>query len=360
MTELHVYIGTYTSNGGEGIYLYSLDTVTGALRHLRTVVGVVNPSFLAIGAGGRFLYAVNEVEAYYGRPEGALSAFAIEAVTGELRFLNQQPSQGSAPCHLSLDHTGRHLFVANYGGGCVASFPINANGSLGPAAAHIRHQGKGPNRERQLGPHTHCVLPDPFNRHMLAVDFGIDGIIPYAFDSDRGTLRPISAMTGTQPGSGPRHLAFHPNGKWAYVIHELEARVTRYRYNGMTGALTEPLSLSCLPAGVMVENYGAALQVDPRGRFLYVSNRGHDGIAHFRIDPEDGSLAFAGSTPTRGKFPRHFTLDPAGRWLIAANQKSDSLVVFHVDEDSGALVDTGLGASVPAPVCVLAHVPRQR
>jgi 6-phosphogluconolactonase len=359
VAELHVYVGTYTSNGGEGIYHFSFDPATGALKPLKTLAGVVNPSYLAIEPGGRFLYAVNEVDAYYGRPEGALSAFAIEAGSGDLRFVNQQPSRGAAPCHLSLDHTGRHLFVANYGGGCVAVFPIRSDGGLGSSTFHARHQGSGPNRERQQAPHAHCVLPDPFNRHLLAVDLGIDRILPYAFDAERGALVPAAAGNEARPGSGPRHLAFHPNGKWAYVIHELESRVTHYRYNGMTGALTEAQSLSCLPPGGAGENYGSAIQVDPRGRFLYLSNRGQDGIAHFRIDAGDGSLAFAGSAPSGGRFPRHFTLDPEGRFLIAANQRSDALAVFLVDEGTGALEPIGAGASVPAPACVCMHAPRR-
>ncbi|MDQ3001923.1 MAG: lactonase family protein [Fibrobacterota bacterium] len=361
MTDLHVYIGTYTSNGGEGIYHFSMNSETGEIIRLKTMVGVVNPSFLAIEPGGRFLYAVNEVEAYYGRPEGALSAFAIEPVTGDLRFLNQQSSQGGSPCHLSLDHTGRYLFVANYGGGCVAVFPLHSDGALSPVSSHIRHQGSGPRQDRQEAPHVHCILPDPFNRHVLAVDLGIDRILAYGFDPDRGVLRPAAAPAyRANPGSGPRHLSFHPNGKWAYVVHELEARVSHLVYNGMNGALAELGSVSCLPPGFTAENYAAGIQVDPRGRFLYVSNRGHDSIVHYRIDEGDGSLEFAGSSPTGGKYPRHFTLDPAGNFLLAANQRSDSVSVFRVDAHNGSLENTGMSASVPSPVCLRVHIPRQR
>ncbi|MDB5051545.1 MAG: 6-phosphogluconolactonase [Fibrobacteres bacterium] len=361
MTDLHVYVGTYTSNGGEGIYLFALDAETGSLTRLQTMVGVVNPSFLTIEPGGRFLYAVNEVEAYYGKPEGALSAFAIEPGTGELRFLNQQPSRGASPCHISLDQSGRFLLVANYGGGSVAVFPLAPDGRLAPFSSHIQHQGSGPNQARQEAPHAHCVLPDPFNRHVLAVDLGTDEILAYAFDAERGVLRPGRApATRTKPGSGPRHLAFHPNGKWLYVVHELENRVSHYAYNGMTGALTELQAVSPLPPGFEGENFGAGIQVDPRGRFLYVSNRGQDGISHFRIDADNGSLEYAGCQPTRGKFPRHFAIDPGGRFLLAANQRSDSLMVFRIDAKTGDLEYTGHNASVPAPVCVHVHVPRQR
>ena len=358
---MHVYIGSYTSNGGEGIYQYSLDPASGELKRQRILAGVVNPSYLIIEPKGRFLYAVNEVDSYYGRPEGALSAFAIEPGTGQLRFLNQQPSQGASPCHLAFDRSGRFLLVANYGGGNLAVFPLMPDGSLGPVSFRQAHEGRGPNESRQESPHPHYVSPDPFNRHVLAVDLGADRLIAYSFDAERGSLRPaLNPYAASKPGSGPRHLAFHPAGKWVYVIHELEARVSHYAYNGLNGGLSELQSLSCLPPEFAGENYGSAIQVDPDGRFLYVSNRGHDSIAHFSIRPEDGSLALLGCTSTRGKFPRHFTIDPSGRFLLAANQRSDSLSVFRIDPKGGGLEWTGHEISVPAPVCVRVFDPRPR
>jgi 6-phosphogluconolactonase len=360
VADLHVYVGTYTANGGEGIYHFSLDPATGRLTKLKTIVGVVNPSFLALSRDGRFLYAVNEVDAYYGRPEGALSAFSIEPVSGDLSFLNQQPSKGAAPCHLSLDRNGRHLFVANYGGGSVAVFPIGRDGRLEASTCHVQHGGSGPNLARQQGPHAHCVVADAFNRHMLAVDLGADAIHSYPFDPERGALRPPVATVQAAPGSGPRHLAFHPNGKWAYAVHELQDRLTLYRYNGMTGSLAEERSVSLLPPDATGENHGSGVQVDARGRNLYVSNRGQDGISHFRIDGGDGIPVFAGSVPTRGRHPRHFTLDPTGAFLLAANQRSDSIVVFRVDGGSGALEPIDGETRVPAPVCLVAQAPRQR
>jgi 6-phosphogluconolactonase len=354
--ELRVYVGTYTSSGGEGIYLFAFDPVTGALSRRKTTIGAVNPSFLALGPQGRSLYAVNEVDTYYGRPEGALSAFSIEPGSGDLRFLNQQPSRGASPCHLSIDHTGRYVFAANYGGGSVAVFPIRGDGGLEPSSFHVDHQGSGPDAERQQGPHVHCVVADPFNRHLLAVDLGCDGVMAYVFDPERGALRTAPRLR-SKAGSGPRQITFHPNGKWAYVVHELEPRLTLYRYNGMTGILSEAQSVSTLPAGAELRNHASTLQVDAKGRFLYVSNRGHDSIAHFRIDEADGTLAFAGSASTLGRHPRHFTLDPEGRFLFAANQRSDSLAVFRVDPVTGDLENIGAVATVPAPVCVIAHAP---
>ncbi len=358
---MHVYIGSYTSNGGEGIYQFSLDPSDGALKLQHVLAGVVNPSYLIIDAKGRNLYAVNEVDTYYGKPGGALSAFAIEPGSGQLRFLNQQPSQGGGPCHLALDKAGRFLMVANYGGGNLAVFPVMPEGSLGPVAFRQIHEGSGPITSRQESPHPHFVSADPFNRHVLAVDLGIDRIMAYSFDAERGSMRPaVSPFTTSKPGSGPRHLAFHPGGKWAYVIHELEARVSHYAYNGLNGSLAEMQSVSCLPPESAGENYGSGILVEPGGRFLYVSNRGHDSIAHFDIRPEDGSLAYAGYTGTRGKFPRHFTIEPSGRFLLAANQRSDSVSVFRIHPDTGSLEWTGHEVSVPSPVCVRVLDPLQR
>jgi 6-phosphogluconolactonase len=240
-------------------------------------------------------------------------------------------------------------------------FPLAADGLLGPFTSQIKHEGSGPDPVRQEAPHAHCVLPDPFNRHVLAVDLGTDEILVYPFDANRGVLRPaLIPATRSKPGSGPRHLAFHPNGKWLYVVHELEARVVQYAYSGMTGALKELQAVSPLPPGFEGENFGAGIQVDPRGRFLYVSNRGQDGISRFRIDEADGALEYSGCRPTLGKFPRDFAIDPGGRFLLAANQRSDSLMVFRIEARTGDLEYTGHGASVPAPVCVRVHVPRQR
>jgi 6-phosphogluconolactonase len=350
---VHVYIGSYTSNGGEGIYQYSLDSATGALALVDTLAGVVNPSFLALAPGGRFLYSVNEVESYYGKPEGALSAFAVEAGSGRLRFLNQQPSLGASPCHLACDQSGRYLLVANYGGANLAVLPILPDGKLAPAVDSHRHQGAGPHPSRQEAPHPHFIAADPFNRHVLAVDLGIDRVMAYALDSERGALRPAhTPFTAARPGSGPRHLAFHPQGKWAYVVHELQERVVHYAYHAKDGALSEVASHSCLPAGHAGENYPSGIQLDPTGKFLYVSNRGHDSIAHFRVDGLDGGLEFAGCAPTRGKFPRHFDIEPGGRFLVAANQRSDSLSVFRIEPDTGSLEWTGRSVQVPSPVCV--------
>lgn len=350
---MHLYIGTYTSNGGEGICQFSLDHATGALETVHTLTGVVNPSWLAPAPGGRFLYAVNEVESYYGRHEGALSAFAIDRADGRLRFLNQQPSLGASPCHLAFDRAGRFLLVANYGGANLAVLPILPDGALAPAVAERRHSGSGPNAARQEAPHPHCVVPDPFNRHVLAVDLGIDQIAAYALDPETGALRPARApYTASRPGSGPRHLAFHPEGPWAYVVHELHSRVGHYAYDRDSGSLEERGWHAALPEGHAGENYPSGIALHPSGRFLYVSNRGHDSIACFGLSGGDGTPALIGCEPTRGKFPRHFAVDPGGRFLVAANQRSDSLTVFAIDQGTGALEWTGHSAAVVAPACV--------
>lgn len=369
MPETRVYVGTYTTNGGEGIYLYTLDRETGALRLTRTIIGVVNPSFLAMDAAHRFLYAVNEVDAYYGKPDGALSAFSVDSGDGNLHFLNQRPSMGSAPCHISLDKTDRVALIANYGGGSIATFRLDPDGKLGDCISHIRHHGSGPNLERQSAPHAHCILVDPDNRHALAVDLGLDRILAYELDPETGVLDPVAKISShAKPGSGPRQMVFHPNGSWAYAVHELESLITAYAYDRGTGSLRELGSLPTLripmvnaptpiptrsKEGSKEENYPACVQVDPRGRYLYVSNRGQDSIACYGINERDGTLTFRDCVPTGGKFPRHFSLDPEGRFLIAANQKSDCLTVFRIDAESGLPVPTEYTTKVPAPVCVL-------
>jgi 6-phosphogluconolactonase len=352
---LRVYVGTYTSNGGRGIYLYSLDPSTGILTPEKVISGVVNPSFLVLDPTHSFLYCVNEVDAYYGKPEGALSAFSVDAKEGELHFLNQKSSLGSAPCHISMDKTGKFVMVANYGGGSVAIFPIEADGRLADCSSHIIHTGSGAHPERQLAPHTHYISTDPSNQNLLAVDLGNDSIQCHPFDVNTGTVIKASfASVLAKSGSGPRQLTFHPNAKWAYVVHELESRVTAFTYVQATGTLHEMQSLATVPSGFMGESYGGTIETVLNGRFLYVSNRGHDSIAYFGIDPNNGTLTYLGWESSGGKFPRHFCIDPENRFLLVGNQRSDSIVVFRIDSETGAPIPTGYSLEIPSPACILA------
>lgn len=351
--ELLVYVGTYTSGASKGIYLYRLDLSDGSLKHAGTTAGVVNPSYLTLEPGGRFLYAVNEVEDFGGAKSGAVSAFAVEAKTGALRLLNQSASKGGAPCYVTTAETGRFVLVANYSGGNVAVLPVQADGSLGEAVDVEQGAGTGPNRKRQEAPHAHCVLLDPANKFAYSCDLGTDKVMVYRFDAAGGGLSPNSPPSfSAKPGAGPRHLAFHPGGRFVYVLNELNSTVAALAHDAERGTLRELQTVSTLPAGFSRANTGADIHLTPDGRFLYASNRGHDSIAGFAVNPQTGRLRPAGHTPTSGRTPRNFVIDPSGRFLLVANQKSDNVVTFGLNPRTGALRPTGKTASVPSPVCL--------
>jgi 6-phosphogluconolactonase len=351
--ELLVYVGTYTSGKSVGIYLYRLDLGDGSLKHAGTTAGVSNPSYLTIDRARRRLYAVNEVEEFEGSPGGAVSAFEMEPKTGALRLLNQRRSMGAAPCYITAADSGRFVLLANYVGGNVAVLPLLKDGSLGEATHVEQLKGSGPNRERQEAPHAHCVLLDRANAHAYACDLGTDKVMVYRFDRRTGRLTPgAQPSVSLKPGAGPRHLTFHPNGRVAYVLNELDATITAFTHDAGQGTLEELETIATLPADFKESNTSADIHVAPGGKFLYCSNRGHDSIASFRIDPGTGRLTLLGHTPTEGKTPRNFAIDPTGSFLLAANQKSDTVVTFRIDPQTGALRPTGHSAEVPTPVCL--------
>jgi 6-phosphogluconolactonase len=352
MKELLVYVGTYTSGKSEGIYLYRLNLVSGELSHVSTTKGVVDPSFLALAPSRRFLYAVNELENYEGKSSGAISAFAVDQRTGELRFLNKQASLGAAPCYVDVAENGKFVLAANYSGGNVAVFPVQGDGSLGPATDFKQYQGAGPNSERQDGPHAHCIVLDEENKFAYSCDLGTDKIMIFRFDARNGKLIPgEKPWLQTKAGAGPRHIAFHASEKYLFVLNELNSTVTSFARDRRNGSLQELQTLSTLPAGFTVANTGADIHVSPDGRFLYCSNRGHDSIALFMIDSR-GGLTAIGHQSTEGSTPRNFAIDPTGAFLLAANQKSDNIVVFKLDPQTGRLSPTGQKAQVPSPVCL--------
>ena len=351
--ELLVYVGTYTSGKSEGIYLYRLNLSSGELKPVATTSGVVNPSFLAIAPSRRYLYAVNEVEEFAGKRSGALSAFAIDQRTGQLRLLNQQPSLGGAPCYVVVDRAGRFVLLANYAGGNVAVLPVRSDGSLGEATDVKQDLGSSVNAARQEGPHAHCIVLDPANRFAYACDLGTDKIMIFRFDKRRGRLVPNEKpWVQVKPGAGPRHLTFHPGGRYAYVINELHATVTAFAHDRAQGNLKEVQTVATLPTDFTGANTSADIHVSPDGRFLYCSNRGHDSIACFKLDPRNGKLAFSAHESTGGKTPRNFAIDPTGAFLLVANQNSDNIVTFRRDGKTGRLSATGHLAEVPSPVCL--------
>jgi 6-phosphogluconolactonase len=349
-----VYVGTYTQRGSEGIYIYGFDPFTGSLSPLGVETGVVNPSFLIAAPSGRYLYATNEVSSLGGTPGGAVTAFAVEPRTGLLRRINQQPSHGAAPCHLSVDQTERVVLVANYNGGNVAAFPVEPSGRLALAGDVIQHSGSSAHPSRQQRPHAHSITVDPTNRYAIAADLGIDQLLIYQLDLEHARLvaHDIPSVP-VRPGAGPRHLTFHPGGQYAYLINELDSTVTAFDYDADRGQLEALQTLSTLPRGFEGENTCADLHLVPSGRFLYGSNRGHDSIAAFRVDKATGQLTSVGHAGTGGKTPRNFGIDPSGRYLLAANQDSDTVVSFQIDPLTGELEATGAVTQVPMPVCVL-------
>ena len=355
-----LYVGTYTTpSRREGVYLVRMNRQSGKLRRVGAVDAGEKPSFLAIHPNGRVLYAVNEVEKYNGKASGAVSTLAVARDTGALTRRNEQPSEGAAPCFVSVDRSGRVVLIANYTGGSVALLPIKADGSLAPPASVVHHTGTGPNTERQDAPHAHCIITDPSNRFVLSADLGADRVFVYRLDLDGKSLRHVEGADGVmRPGAGPRHLAFHRTLPLVFVTNELDSTVATLRFDPESGKLSSLDAHSTLPSGWTGTNYPADIHVAPSGRTLYVSNRGHNSIAVFSVAPATGALALEQVVSTGGDWPRNFSLDPTGRWLLVANQQSDSVVVFARDQESGRLTPTRQRLAIPSPACLRfqAHV----
>lgn len=359
-TPIYLYVGTFTrqrphSRGkAEGIYVYRADPTTGDLSLSQVMADVPNPSFLTLSPSKRFLYAVNANPEIDGHPGGAVSAFAVDPTNGSLTYLNREASHGVGPCHVSVDQTERCVLVTNYGSGSVAVLPIQDNGRLTPASDVIQHEGAGADPQRQQGPHAHSLNLDPANRFALVCDLGLDKVLVYRFDPSRGKLTPHESQSWVQTrgGAGPRHLAFHPNGRFVYVINELNSTLMAFEYSAADGTLREVQTVSTLPEGFTGENSCADVHVAPSGRFVYGSNRGHDSIVIYGIDEGTGRLTYVGHESTRGQTPRNFTFDLAGTGLLAANQDSDTIVAYRVNQETGRLAFSRTVAEVASPVCL--------
>lgn len=353
--EMLVYFGTFTKSGSKGIYLSRLNLASGKLSQPELAADIGACGFLAIHPNKKFLYSVGDLKIRADKPAGGVNAFSIDPQNGKLTFLNQQSSGGRGPAHLTVDHKGKTVLVANYGGGSVAALPIKANGQLAEAGSFIQHTGSSVHPSRQKQPHAHVVQVSPDNRFAFVADLGLDKVLIYKLDAAKRSLVPNDpAFVSVPPGAGPRHFSFHPNGKFAYVINELDCTVTAFDYNKKLGALTPVQTLSTLPTGQKLEsNFSTAeVLVHPNGKFLYGSNRGLDTIAVFTVDRKTGKLELIQNEPTQGNIPRNFNIDPTGKFLLAANQNSDNVVVFRIDPKSGRLTPTGNQISVPMPVCV--------
>jgi 6-phosphogluconolactonase len=353
--EYFVYIGTYTRSRGKGIYTFRFQPATGKLTALSLAAETPSPSFLAVHPNRKFLYASNEHEGEdLPGKNNTVSAFAIDPKTGTLTFLNKVSCRGEGPAHIAVDPTGKALLAANYRSGSLALLSIQADGRLGEATGFAQHHGIGP-KPRQEGPHAHGAAFSPDNRFALVADRGLDQVLIYRFDASQGTLTPNDPpVFDATPGAGPRHLAFHPNGRILYELNEPGSTVTVLAYGAAGGTLSRLQEIATLPPGFTGTNSTAQLQTDRAGRFLYASNRGADNIAVFAIDPAKGTLTPVEHVSTQGKTPRDFSLDPTGGYLFAANQNSDTVVVFRVNAKTGRLTPDGrVVEHVPEPTCVV-------
>lgn len=349
------YVGTYTENGSKskGIYTFRYDATTQEITPLGLAAETTNPSWLALHPNGRFLYAVNELQNYKGPNSGGVSAFSIDLSTGKLTFLNEVPTRGADPCYITVDKTGKYVLVANYTGGSVASFPISDDGKLGEASAFVQHTGHGPNPKRQEGPHAHSIDLSPDNQFAMVDDLGLDELLVYKFDAAKGTLTPNDPpFAKLDPGAGPRHFALHPSGKFAYVISEMHSTITAMSADLKAETFHTLQTISALPKDFKGQNDDAEIHIHPNGKFLYASNRGHDSITVFAINPSKGTLTLVEHASTQGKTPRSFEIDPTGTLLFAENQQSNNIVIFRIDQATGKLTPTGKVLEVDQPVCL--------
>ncbi|MDX1585145.1 MAG: lactonase family protein [Balneolaceae bacterium] len=345
--EFYLFVGTYTGEGSEGIYLYSFNAADGSVTPIDTVSGIDDPSYLYLSPDHTTLYAVNELA---DSADATVSSFSFEVQTGKISFMNRQSSMGGAPCYISTDKNGKAVFVANYLGGSLAMFPVQEDGSLNEAKAVIEHEGSSVNPNRQEAPHMHCTIISPDNTILFAADLGTDRLTGYAYDAEQNTLSTEPVITyDTDEGAGPRHLTFHPTGEYAYLVNELNGTADVFKYS--EGALEAIQTISTLP-----ENYegvvsGADIRVSPDGRFVYVSNREDlNNIVIYAINKDSGWLNKVGAVPSGGVHPRNFMIDPTGSYLLAANRHSDNIVVFERDSVTGLLTHTGVEIEVSQPV----------
>lgn len=347
--QYYMFVGTYTQSGSKGIYVYNFDAATGKLTWVSNTDSVVNPSYLTVAPNGRYVYSVTETGSAH---PGGVTAFTFDAARGRLSFINRQTSGGDNPCYITITKDNKWVFVGNYTGGSLAAFPVNGDGSLQPFAQLIQHEGKSVNTARQEKAHVHSTILSPDQRYLLTPDLGMDQVSVYRFlpQSAKPLQEARPAFAAAAPGSGPRHLAFHPNNRYAYVIEELSGTVAAYKYSD--GKLSFLQRLSSHPAGYKGSIGSADIHIAPDGKFLYASNRGDaNTITVFSVTPT-GKLEWRGYHSTKGVKPRNFIIDPTGRYLVVANQDSNNIVVFKRNAKTGLLEDTGTEVTVPSPVCL--------
>jgi 6-phosphogluconolactonase len=340
----------FVGSGHKNICAFWLNLTSGALSPIGEVAQVAAPSFLAVSPNRKFLYAVSEGQ---DKDNSFVNAFRIDSKSGQLTLLNRQPSGGSGPCHVEVDQSGMNVLAANYGSGSVSVFHLNIEGGLGPMSAFIQNHGSSVDPRRQEGPHAHCIVTAPDDRFAFACDLGLDKVMVFKFDPSQGSLVASDPpFAPVKPGAGPRHIAFHPNGRSAYVINEMAATITAFAYESGAGVLGEIEEQPLLPKDFKGQNTAAEVAIHSSGKFVYASNRGDDSIVVFGCNPDTGRLTFVERDSSGGKTPRNFGIDPSGAFLLAANQNSGTIIVFRIDPKTGRLQPTGNQAVTDTPMCV--------
>ncbi len=343
---IRIFVGTYTQTSSKGIYVYDINSETGIMEYVSHIGDIQNPSFLALSPDGCFLYAVGETS----EPHGGVFAYTVDKL-GSLTRLNSQSSGGAGPCSIDVHRSGKVVLVANYGGGSVASFPVNNDGSLGEPASVIQHTGASVDQNRQNEPHAHMIRHDRDHNYVFSPDLGTDKIFIYTVDPKTAVLTP-HGEAGVPPGSGPRHIEFHPNRKFAYVINEMGNTITKFKYDSKAGILTEGDTVSTLPVDYSGVSHTADIHMTDNGKYLYGSNRGHDSLAMYQVDEDTGSLSLLGIVPTGGENPRNFCIDPTNNFVLTGNQSSDTITYHRLDPNTGHLYPSGVVADIPMAVCL--------
>lgn len=351
--EHMLFVGTQTSQTSKGIYAYSFDSTTGELKQVGLAAEADMPTFLALAPDGKTLFAANELNQYEGKKSGAVSSFTIDRKAAKLTKVNEVSAGGPGTCHVSVDHTGHCAFAANYGGGSAASFAVDKTGKLSDAVSFFQYTGHGP-REQQTGPRGHRVTVSPDNKYLFVNDLGLDEIHVYHLDPATAKLTPQDPPAWqAEPGSGPRSLIFHPNGKWAYCANEVGSSVNVLSWDAAKGVFTTVQLISTVPADHQGPSAPSDVVMDKGGKFLYVANRLDDFMVSFSIAAADGKLTLMERTSCGGKTPRHIALDPTEKWLLVANQATDNLSVFARDAKTGKLANEGKSFPLSRPQCIV-------
>jgi len=352
-TREFIYVGTFSGDLEKGIYVYAFDRKNGSLSPVQTLGGMESPTYIEIHPNGRFLYSVNRNSINEEKDWGSVSSYSIDPSTGKLTHINDQPSFGNAPCHMSLDSQGRILFIANYGSGSIAAYPVGKDGSLAKASKVIQHTGSSVGGERQKGPHAHCAVVSPKDDFLYVADLGTDRIKTYRINYYEKSMDPVLGADGiADPGSGPRHITISADQRFLYLLEEMGHKVAVFSIDPMNGALIPVQTLSTLPEDYKETNFCADIRIDPSGKFLYATNRGHNSLAIYEIDQKSGTLSLVDIQSVEGDWPRNFLIDPRGDFLFVANRRTNNVLVFRRNVSSGKLTYTQVEVSLPEPVCI--------